>query len=295
LREKVPSRISGEANEGLRAKRAIIITPQPAHCSHSLATRPLGHPAARRLLSGKNRLIFLSMPPPHVSPSIVRIGVRPDEPGAVVGPRPKKSRRPHADATVAAVRRLIEQTPLTYGEIAAKTGVARASICRWTRNGGWQRPLFAPRATDTVPRVRASAHLKARTLFARLSALAERTVRELEESTSVDLEKLGEALELLKMAKLAARPRRRKRSDDAGDDATHALQRGAEDAAEGSPRAVLRGLRAAGVRVERAPEEALEDFIASRAPPPDVPKQRPRGHRSTRNRDHARMLERDRG
>ena len=55
------------------------------------------------------------------------------------------------------MRRLIEQTPLTYGEIAAKTGVGRASICRWTRDGRWQRPVFAPRATDTVPRARASA------------------------------------------------------------------------------------------------------------------------------------------
>ena len=59
----------------------------------------------------------------------------------MVGPRRRGSRRPHTDATVAAVRRLIEQTALTYAEIAARTGVARASICRWTRDGGWQRPL----------------------------------------------------------------------------------------------------------------------------------------------------------
>src|SRR5438093_217078 len=149
--------------------------------------------------------------------SIVRLGVRPmaDEPGAVIGPRPRGSRRPHADATVAAVRRLIEQTTLTYTEIAARSGVGRASICRWTRDGGWQRPPFAPRATDTVPSARASARLKARTLAARLRALAERYVRELEQTPGVDLDKLGEALELAKMAKLAAMGRRRRRNTPA--------------------------------------------------------------------------------
>ena len=37
----------------------------------------------------------------------------------------------------------------------------------------------------------------------RLTAIAERYVRELEETPNIDLDKLGEALELLKMAKLA--------------------------------------------------------------------------------------------
>ena len=45
----------------------------------------------------------------------------------------------------------------------------------------------------------------------------------------------------------------------------------------------MKGLREGGVRVERAPEEALEDFIASRAPPP--------ARLSKRDREHARMLE----
>src|SRR5215207_6757777 len=121
-------------------------------------------------------LKFLSMRPPQL-PSLPRIGVRPEEARFMAGPRPRGSRRPHSDVSVAAVRRLIEQTTLTYREIAAKTSVGRASICRWTRDGGWRRPLFAPRATDTVPSARASARLKARTLSARLAALAERYVR----------------------------------------------------------------------------------------------------------------------
>src|SRR5262245_55087457 len=141
---------------------------------------------------------------PRFHAPISRIGVRPDEPDTfATGPRPRGSRRPHANAAVAAVRRLIEQSVLTYGEIAARTGVGRASICRWTRDGGWQRPAFAPRATDTVPSARASAKLKARTLATRLHALAERYIRELEQTPGIDLEKLAQALELLKMAKLA--------------------------------------------------------------------------------------------
>ena len=147
------------------------------------------------------------MRPPLDSP-VVRLRPTPDDPAAIPG-RPRGSRRPHADTKVAAVRHLIEQTPLTYGEIAAKTGVGRASICRWTAGHGWKRPLFAPRPTDTVPRERASAHLKMRTLTARLAALAERHIRELEDAACVDPDKLAEALELVKMAKLAARPKRR--------------------------------------------------------------------------------------
>jgi hypothetical protein len=223
----------------------------------------------------------------HLSPSIVRLSGRPvaDEPGAVVGPRRRGSRRPHTDAKVAAVRRLVEQSELTYAEIAARTGVAPASICRWTRDGGWQRPLFAPRATDTIPRARASAHLRMRTLAARLAALAERYVRELEDTPGVDLDKLAEALELMKLAKLAARPKRR---HGAGAAQAQAI---AETFAAG-PRAVMRGLRAAGVAVERAPEEALEDFIESRAPPPERPRRQTR-RRIARDDYHAWLLGKD--
>jgi hypothetical protein len=218
-------------------------------------------------------------------PAIVRLRVLPDSPAegpsAIVGPRPRGSRRPHTDARVAAVRRLVEQTTLTYGEIAAKTGVGRASICRWTRDGQWQRPLFAPRATDTVPSARAGARLKLRTLFARLSALAEQYIRELEAAASVDPDRLAEALELLKMAKLAARARRRRRPGDTAGAETQAWDAG--------PRAVVRSLRAAGVDTQRAPEDAVMDFIVSRAPPP--PKRRQRGRRFTRAEYHARMME----
>ncbi len=192
-----------------------------------------------------------------------RAALRPDpaEPDAFTAPRPRGSRRPHADAKVAGVRRLIEQTTLTYGEIAARTGVGRASICRWTRDGAWKRPLFAPRPTDTVPRWRASMHLKRRTLAARLAALAERHIAELEAAACVDPEKLGQALELLRIAKVAAHHRKRRRT---------------EDGFLGEPLRPIIELCLANVDLERAPRAALADFLENRAPPPDGEKP-PRG------------------
>lgn len=235
---------------------------------------------------------------PLFRPSIVRLGPRPDDPQTIVGPRPRHSRRPHTDATVAAVRRLIEESVLTYSQIAAKTGVGRASICRWTRDQNWKRPLFAPRATDTVPRERASAQLRRRTLAARLAALAERYVRELEAAAEVDLDKLAEAFELMKMSKAAALGRRRRRKPSppfvaakAGTHKSHEQSSAVLDTRlrrnereehslhEASPREVMRGLRAAGVRVERAPEDALTDFIASSAPKPERLTRKQRQHR----------------
>ncbi len=161
---------------------------------------------------------------------------------------------------VAAVRRLIEQTTLTYSQIAARTGVGRASICRWTRDGGWRRPAFAPRATDTVPSARAGQRLKLRTLAARLSALAERYVRELEETPGVDLGKLGEALELMKMARLEAMGRNRRRRVAL---ITHWISAQTRDEIT---RKALNELRRAGIDVEHAPQEALDLLIDARMP-----------------------------
>jgi hypothetical protein len=217
---------------------------------------------------------------PFNEPSIVRLRVLPDEPDAAMPPRPPGSRRPHTDLKVAEVRRLIEDTPLTYGEIARRTGVDRASICRWTRDGGWQRHLFAPRATDTVPGARAGARLKRRMLAARLDALAERHIRELEESACVDPDKLGEALELLKMAKLAARPRRRRK-------------RGESHTAE--PTRPIMQLASGEVDLHRAPRAAVEDFLEHREPPREEARPRRRhGRESRRNREHRWMLEKER-
>ena len=126
-------------------------------------------------------------------------------------PRKPGSRGPHRNDTVVRVRKLVETTPMTYKELSERTGIARSTICRWTRDAGWKRHLFAPRANDTVPTERASARLKLRTLAARIAAQAERAVRALEEAPNVDLHKLGEALALYNMAKFATLPRKRGR------------------------------------------------------------------------------------
>ena len=211
----------------------------------------------------------------------------PDDCEPSMPPRPRGSRRPHTDGKVGRVRQMIEQTRYTYAEIAARTGVAPASICRWTRDGAWVRPLFAPRATDTVPRFRASAKLKRRTLAARLQALCERAIRELEAAPAVDLARLREGLELLKMAKLADRPRRR----------WQARREKTSTLLDAEARArVIADLRANGVDIARAPSEALADFIESCAPGADPardPALRERGRYSKRNREHARMLRRE--
>ncbi|RTL50896.1 MAG: hypothetical protein EKK40_12390 [Bradyrhizobiaceae bacterium] len=203
-------------------------------------------------------------------PVITRLRVQPNEvmEGSQAAVRARGTRSPHTEAKVAVVRRLIEQTTLSYSEIALRTGVGRASICRWTRDQKWQRPLFAPRATDTVPTIRAGQKLKLRLLAERLRAIAERAIRELEEQESVDLTKLAEALELLKLAKLAVigrhgpRKRRRRLIDDAANNAD------APQLFDAAPRELLRGLRAAGIDTLLAPEEAVMDFIASRTPIP---------------------------
>ena len=226
---------------------------------------------------------------------IVRLRVTPDPDPDVqnpmVAPRPRGSRRPHTDGKVAAVRKLIEDTTLTYGQIAARTGVGRASICRWTADGAWKRPLFAPRATDTVPTMRASARLKRRTLSARLTALAERHIRELEAAPLVDQDKLAEALELLKMARLAAMGRRNRRSPPA-----------VPLNPPGQPlRRPMGELLVAGVDVRRVPRAALDDYLANRAAPQSEAEKPPHHRRRFGGRKgrlsgddhHAWMLERE--
>ena len=181
-------------------------------------------------------------------------------------------RQPQTDAAVAAVRRLIEQTTLTYAQIERQTGVGRASICRWTRDQNWQRPPFAPRATDRVPRARASARLKRRLLAGRISAIAERYVRELEESPGIDLRKLAEALMLARLAKLAARSKRR-RSGNA-----RAFAAGGRTALDYEDiHTLVARLRAAGIDPDATPKEAMQLYVEAHQPERDYPELRPRG------------------
>jgi transposase-like protein len=110
--------------------------------------------------------------------------------------------RPHSNAKVAQVRQLIENSTLTYIEIARRTGVGTSSLSRWARDQNWTRPPGAPVATHTIPDERASPRLKSRRLTRRILALCERYVRELEAAPEIDGEQLAWALEMLKSAKL---------------------------------------------------------------------------------------------
>ena len=201
--------------------------------------------------------------------------------------RPRGSRRPHPDAKVKEVRRLIETTTLTHREISRRTGVAGANISRWTTEGNWTRPLFAPRAPDTVPRWRARRSLRRRTLAARIDTLAERRVAELEAAPGIDLTALREALELIKLGTLADRPHTGR----------HRTAELTSELDEPQARArVIAYLRANGVDIARAPGEALSDFIescAAAADPARNPAFRERGRYSKLKRHHAWMLERE--
>jgi hypothetical protein len=227
------------------------------------------------------------MRPPLHDP-IVRLSVQPDPgdpadvPDGSAGVpvlRRRGRKEPHTDATFAHVRRLIEQSTLTYAQIKARTGVSVGCISNWTRDGGWKRPPFAPRAADTIPTVRASAKLKRRMLAQRLDALAVRHIRELEESACVDPVKLGEALELLKMARLAATRRPRRRPGELGP----------EEASR-----PIGQLCIAGVDLSRAPRAAVEDFLANREPPREEAGPRRSGRGSRRQREHAWLMEKER-
>jgi hypothetical protein len=208
-----------------------------------------------------------------------------DQAPAVLPPRKKRSMRaPHVESTVQTVRGLIENSTLTYGEIARRTGTSPASISRWMQTGEWKRPPFAPRSMSSVPTPRASVRLKHRTLAVRLTKLTDRYVRELEDAPAIDLEKLAAALELLRMAKLAVMRRtpRRAYAETMGH-----LMRPIDE------------LCAVGVDLHRAPKEAVDDFLENRRNRDEVRKEdlpaRSRGRGTPRYRTqaqrHARLME----
>jgi transcriptional regulator with XRE-family HTH domain len=221
---------------------------------------------------------------PFTPPPITRLRITPDPPKqgdapAVTNERPqtngKASRRPHTDMRVAAVKSLIERTTLTYSEISAKTGVGRASISRWSRDGKWLRPLDAPRATDRMPTERAGRKLKQRKLAERLHTLAERAIRELEEAPRVEIEALMQALQVLRMARVEAQGRRR-RPKWHGPTETGAQWLSRQEAIK----TALKEMRRGGVDIDRAPPEALELVIdAIPSPEDDHPALRQRGKR----------------
>jgi hypothetical protein len=205
---------------------------------------------------------------PRTPPILTRLRIKPDEPAegppAIDGPRPKGKRRIHTDLTVAKVRHLVETTGLSYREIGLRVGIPHSNITGWKRDHGWIRPPFAPRPWDLIPTARHGRRQKLRTLAERLRALAERMIRELEETPGVDLDRLMQALQVIKMARLEAMGRRgRFRSPGRG--MTGFEWRSREDAIRGA----LKEMRRAGVDIDRAPQEALDMVIDANLPVED--------------------------
>ncbi|MGX9392771.1 hypothetical protein ACWX0K_19285 [Nitrobacteraceae bacterium UC4446_H13] len=216
---------------------------------------------------------------PHIPPALTRLRVKPDEPTegppAIDGYRPPGQRRMHSDLTVAKVRHLVETTGLSYREIGLKVGIPHSNITGWKRDFGWQRPLNAPRPWDMIPTARQGRRQKLRKLAERLRALAERMIHELEETPGVDLDKLMQALQVVKMARLEAIGRRgRFRSPGRGMTGFEWASR------EQAIRGALKDMRRAGVDIDRAPQEALDLVIDANLPvEEDHPALRPRGAR----------------
>jgi hypothetical protein len=212
-------------------------------------------------------------------PPLVRLRVEPDQPAegppAITEARPRGSRRPHTDLVVAKVKHLFEQTAMSYGEIRAKTGVTIFSIMLWARDSGWQRPPDAPRANGLAGRRRTSRRWKLRKLGIQLEALAERHVRELEDAPRVDVERVMQALQVLKMARLQAQGRRGRRHRDT-DVVTSAAWTLARDNAI---KTAWKEMRRGGVDLDRAPKEAVDMLIEAVVPAEEHPALRERGRR----------------
>jgi hypothetical protein len=215
----------------------------------------------------------------QLNSGLVRLRVTPDEPAEgppAITERPRGSRLPHTDLTVAKVRHLVETTVLNYREIAAKTGTTNCAVSRWTRDGGWQRPLNAPRASDMMPNWRAGRRLKLRKLAGRLQAIAERYVLELEQTRGVDLNKLIEALQVLRMARLEVMGNRGRRRPWLGP----AVSGQWKAELDKSIYTALKQMRRGGVDLDRAPKEAMDLVIDANTPVEDFGKIRlPRGGR----------------
>jgi hypothetical protein len=212
-------------------------------------------------------------------PPLVRLRVEPDQPvqgpPAITEARPRGSRRPHTDLTVAKVKHLFEHTAMSYREIRAKTGVTIFSITVWARDGGWQRPPDAPRADGRVGPRRTSRRWKLRKLGIQLEALADRHVRELEAAPRIDAERVMQALQVLKMARLQAQGRRgrRHRDTDVVMSAAWTLAR------DNAIKTALKEMRRGGVDLDRAPKEAVDMLLEAVVPAEEHPALRERGRR----------------
>ena len=84
---------------------------------------------------------------PRTPPSLTRLRVKPDEPAegppAIDGHRPRGSRRPHNDVTVAAVRHLVKD----YAELCRDSDEDRGELPKHLPlDAGWRLATLAVRA-----------------------------------------------------------------------------------------------------------------------------------------------------
>jgi hypothetical protein len=217
--------------------------------------------------------------PPSLYPTIVRLSLRPDppepEPPPLNADRPPGCKKLHSQATVAAVRALFEGTALSFKQIAKRTGTSHGTVRLWARKGHWRRYPFAPRASDAMPAARAGRRLQLRVLEDKLAGLAERCVRESWNDPGVGLDRLLQAMAVLKAARRDARAhRRRPRAPDPP------ARSGADELRrDAAIRTALAGMRRGPIdAVPDAAMALLEEtpLVPGRDPP------RPRGPRQRR-------------
>jgi hypothetical protein len=127
-----------------------------------------------------------------------------------------------------------------------------------------------------VPTARAGRRLKLRKLGNKLHALAERCASELWNSPTVDLDRLIQAMQVLKMARLEYMGNRRPRRHP---DAPPRTGRDWIDR-DTAIRTALKEMRRGGVDIDRIPDEAMALLEDAHTPPErDHPALRPRGPR----------------
>ncbi len=224
---------------------------------------------------------------PHIPPPIVRFSLTRDEP-AEVAPAPitppvvkRSSRgrgRPIPDDTVQRVRHLLENTTLPQMKIARMTGVKQATISVWLRHNGWMRPLGAPLNPAIRSLWRIGPAMKLSLLTGRLVAVAERMTRELEDNPDTDIDKLMQAVQAVRMARVTLQGNRRRKLLIGR--ARTGFQVMKEDDAI---RAALKEMRGGGVDLDRAPKEAMDLVLAANTPAEkDHPALHPRGWKRRR-------------
>ena len=118
---------------------------------------------------------------------------------------------------------------------------------------------------------------------------AERYGRELEQAPDVEVETLMQALQVLKMARLEAMGHRGRGRRRSGPAVTGAWATARDNAI----RTALKEMRRGGVDLDRAPKEALDLVIDANTPVEEHRALRERGRHSRRNREHARLLEKE--